>query len=391
MREHGRAVGVEGEDLRVPVEGTDGLTTPCLLLDRGKLEANVAEMQRALARHGVPLRQHVKTAKSIDVARVVSGSEHAPITVSTLREAEHFAAHGFHDHTLAVGATPAKVARIAALARSGARVRILVDDEDAARDIGDEARAAGVRLEALVEIDVGQHRGGVAPDGDALLAIARAVASAGMDLVGVLAHGGHSYDARSAPDIARIAEEERSGAVHAADRLRAAGHAVSVVSVGSTPTALFAERLDGVTEVRAGVFVFQDLFQAALGCARVEDIALSVLTTVIGVHRDRGTVLVDAGALALSKDRSLDAIGGRGYGEVTRSDGTRMPARPSIAWVNQEHGAIALESLPSVPRVGDRLRVLPNHACMTAAMYDRYHVLDAQGRAVETWSRVNGF
>lgn len=367
------------------------LPTPCLLLDREKVETNTRAMQSALARHGVPLRQHVKTAKSIDVARIAAGRHAAPITVSTLREAEHFSGHGFHDQTLAVGMTASRVGRIVALAANGTSVRIIVDDVDAAVAIGEAARAAGARLEGLVEIDVGQHRGGVAPESEALLDVARAMARSGIACVGVLAHGGHSYDARSTSDIARVAEEERGSAVQAAERLRADGHGADVVSVGSTPTALFAERLDGVTEVRAGVFVFQDLFQAALGCARVEDIALSVLTTVIGVHRSRNTVLVDAGALALSKDRSVDAIGGRGFGEVVALDGARFGGRPVVLWVNQEHGAIELGSLPSVPRVGDQLRVLPNHACMTAAMYDRYHVLDGRGRIVAMWSRVNGF
>ncbi len=369
----------------------DSLSTPCLLVDGAKLDANVRAMQQALARHGAPLRQHVKTAKSVDAARRVSGAERAPIAVSTLKEAEHFGQHGFDDQTLAVGMTASRVARVAALARAGTRIRILLDDAEAALAVGAAARAEGVVLEGLVEIDVGQHRGGVAPDGEALLDVARAMTRAGIACVGVLAHAGHSYDARGVVEIARVAEQERSSAVHAAERLRADGQRADVVSVGSTPTALFAERLDGITEVRAGVFVFQDLFQAALGCARVEDIALSVLTTVIGVHRARDTVLVDAGALALSKDRSLDAIGGGGLGEVVALDGTRLAARPVIAWVNQEHGAIPLSALPNVPRVGDRLRVLPNHACMTAAMYDCYRVLDEGGRIVLTWARVNGF
>jgi D-serine deaminase-like pyridoxal phosphate-dependent protein len=382
---------VEGEASDQGPRALEALPTPCLLLDREKVEANARAMQRALARHGVPLRQHVKTAKSIDVARLVAGAARAPITVSTLREAEHFADHGWDDQLLAVGIVPGRIERLAKLAARGVRIRVLLDDALAARGGGAAARAAGLRLEAAIEIDVGQHRGGVVPESDALLEVARAMASAGIACVGVVAHGGHSYDARTPRDIARIAEEECAGAVRAAERLRADGHPTDVVSVGSTPTALFAERLDGVTEVRAGVFVFQDLFQASLGCARVEDVALSVLTTVIGVHRDRATVLVDAGALALSKDRSMDTANGRGYGEVVSSEGARMLGRPVVAWVNQEHGAIELGALPSIPRVGDRLRVLPNHACMTAAMHDRYHVLDARGLVVAEWMRVNGF
>ncbi len=116
-------------------------------------------------------------------------------------------------------------------------MRIILDDAGAAMAIADAAHSLRVPLEALIEIDVGQHRGDVAPEGDALLDVARAMARGGIACRGVLAHGGHSYDAVSTNEIARIAEEERSGAVFAAERLRADGHAGEIVSVGSTPTA----------------------------------------------------------------------------------------------------------------------------------------------------------
>jgi D-serine deaminase-like pyridoxal phosphate-dependent protein len=157
------------------------------------------------------------------------------------------------------------------------------------------------------------------------------------------------------------------------------------VSVGSTPTALAAERLDGVTEVRAGVFVLSDLFQAALNDTPVEDVAASVLASVIGVHGER--VLLDAGALALSKDRSLDDRGG-GYGEVRALDGSALPGRPRIHALNQEHGFVRWSG--ARPAVGERVRVLPNHACLAAAQHHAYHVVEGE-RVVAVWPRVVGF
>ncbi len=374
-------------------ETLETLSTPALVCDRAALGRNVARMDAALARHGVPLRQHVKTHKSVDVARIVGRSHGAAITVSTLREAEHFAAAGFTDQIYAVGVAPSKVARIGALAQRGARVRVITDDLDAVSALDEAARDAETALEVLVEIDVGQHRGGLAPDAEALLDLAAAIARApALSLAGVLAHGGHSYECTDPGDLARVAEEERAGAVHAAERLRGAGHAAPIVSVGSTPTALFARSLSGVTEVRAGVFVFMDLCQSALGCAPAEDVALSVLASVIGVRRVDDTVLIDAGALALSKDRSMDARGGSGFGEVRSLGGTALEGRPRVEAVNQEHGFVRSHALAQAARIGDRVRVLPNHACMTAAMYDEYAVVDGGGLDVMArWPRVNGF
>lgn len=355
------------------------LPTPCLLLDPAPLDRNVAAMRRALSRHGVPLRQHVKTAKSIDVALRVD-SARGPITVSTLAEAEAFAAAGFTDILYAVGLVPAKVPRLTAIP---ANVTGIVDSADVVSAIGD---AASVTMPLAIEIDVGQHRGGIAPDHAGLLAIADAIAAhPRLSLAGVIAHAGHAYDAADHRALIRTAEEERAGAVHAAERLHAAGHACAMVSVGSTPTALFADQLDGVTEVRAGVFVLMDRFQAALGCASSDDIAVTVLASVVGVRAEE--LLLDAGGIALSKDRSMDERGG-GYGEIRMLDGGAIEGSPSVHAVNQEHGFVRWPGHRC--SVGDRVRILPNHACMTAAQHDGYHVVEGD-RAVAWWPRVRGY
>lgn len=359
-----------------------GVVTPFLALDRARLERNAARMRAAVARHGVRLRPHVKTAKSAEVAGIALGD--APfrgITVSTLAEARFFGERGFGDRTYAVAITPGKLDAVAALGT----VSILTDEPTVARAIA----AHPARFSVWLEIDAGQHRGGVAPDDPSLLEAARILdAAPRATLAGVLTHAGHSYGVRGPEAIAAVAEQERAAAVEAATRIRGLGIACPEVSVGSTPTALFAARLDGVTEVRAGVYVFFDLFQHAIGVCARDELALSVVASVI--HRRRDALWIDAGTLAMSSERSLDGVGGSGYGEVTALDGSPIEGAPRVVALNQEHGKVVCTDgsagRPAL-EVGDRVRVWPNHACITAAMFDRYHVVEGE-RMIAEWPRL---
>ncbi len=365
----------------------DDLPTPCLVLDLGVLRRNLAAMRDAVARHpGLRLRPHLKTAKSREVARLAT-PDFGPITVSTLAEAGYFAEGGWRDQVYAVGVTPAKLDAVAALNAAGAEVKVVTDDPEVARAIA----AHPGPLRALVEVDVGEARGGLPPDSGALPAVAAAL---GDRLAGLLSHSGHSYNGRTADEIAAVAEAERAGILAAAERLRAAGHAVPIVSVGSSPTALHARRMDGVTEVRAGVYMFGDLFQAQLGTHAPGDIAVTVLASVIGRRPDRNTLLLDAGALALSRDRSTQAAPRDcGFGLVLDADGRPNLGEAVVARAYQEHGEVqAPTPLPfhRLP-VGARLRVAPNHSCLTAAAHDRYHVVDGGREVVAVWDRVNGW
>jgi D-serine deaminase-like pyridoxal phosphate-dependent protein len=365
----------------------DDLPTPCLILDLGVLRRNLAAMRDAVARHpGLRLRPHLKTAKSREVARLAA-PDFGPITVSTLAEARYFAEGGWRDQIYAVGITPAKLDAVAALNAAGADVKVVTDDPEVARAVA----AHPGPLRALVEVDVGEARGGLPPGSDALPAVAAAL---GGRLAGVLSHSGHSYGGRTAEDMAAVAEAERAGILAAAERLRAAGHAVPIVSVGSSPTALHARRMDGVTEVRAGVYMLGDLFQAQLGTHGPGDIAVTVLASVIGRRPDRNTLLLDAGALALSKDRSTQAAPRDcGFGLVLDADGRPGLGEAVVARAYQEHGEVqAAAPLPfhHLP-IGARLRVAPNHSCLTAAAHDRYHVVDGGREVVAVWDRVNGW
>lgn len=372
------------------------LHTPSLILDRQVLDANTRRMTSRLKDRGVRFRPHMKSAKSIDVARMAIAGNFGGIMVSTLKEAEYFSAHGISDITYGVTVLPDKLPRIAALARRGVKISVILDQLSFAREVSRLAVDLGIVLDVLVELDSGEKRAGVFADSAELLDIGRALAELpGTRLEGVLTHAGHSYQSRTMEDVVRAAEEERIAAVTAAERLRAIGLQVPVVSVGSTPTATHGANFEGVTEVRCGVYMFGDVMQSQIHSCGQADIALSVLATVIG-HRPRfNTALIDAGALALSKDRSTAAPGlseDIGFGMVMDMHCSHRIAGVVVGHVYQEHGlliskgAFPYHELP----VGSKVRILPNHACMTAAMYDRYQVVDGDS-VIVTWPRINGW
>ncbi|MGH7124667.1 MAG: alanine racemase [Stellaceae bacterium] len=367
------------------------LATPCLLLDRAKLARNLAIMAGAVRRHGVALRPHMKTAKSAAVARLATAGQAGGITVSTLAEAEYFAREGFRDILYAVGIVPAKLDRATALRRAGLDLTLVTDDPDTASALVAHARATGATHRVLVEVDCGEHRGGMAPESDTLLAVGRAL---GPHCAGVMTHAGHSYNCRSIAEVEAVAEAERAAAVTAAERLRGIGLATPVISVGSTPTALHARDLAGVTETRPGVYMFQDLFQVQIGSGAPEGMAVTVLASVIHRRSSENRVVIDAGGMALSKDRSTaSAPRDYGFGLVLDAKGRQSFGDAIVERANQEHGVVTAPTPLPFDRlsVGTLVRVAPNHVCMTAAAYDRYHVVDDEGAVIDVWDRVNGW
>lgn len=371
------------------------LDTPCLVLDARKMERNVARLRERLRSLRVPLRFHVKTAKCWEVVRPVLEKPDGPITVSTLKEAESFFARGVKDILYAVGIGPGKLGQVTGLRRRGADLSILLDSLDAAAIVATHAKKTNDRLPVLIEIDCDGHRAGIKPEDPTLLAIGALLAGGGCEVAGVLTHAGSSYACTTPEDLRAAAEQERRAVVEAAERLRQAGSPCPIVSVGSTPTAFFAESLEGVTEVRAGVFVFFDLVMAGLGVCSVDDVAVSVLSTVIGHQEEKGWTLIDAGWMALSRDRGTASQRvDQGYGLVCDVDGTPYPGL-IVRDANQEHGIVAHRhgdkaALPYLP-LGSKVRILPNHACATAAQHGSYHVV-RDGMEVEaTWERFGGW
>ncbi|USE77953.1 alanine racemase [Cupriavidus gilardii] len=372
------------------------LETPVLVLDRTKMERNIARLRERLLPFGVALRPHAKTNKSADVTARI-GAPGSAITVSTLKEAGYFLEHGWTDILYAVGIVPSKLPHVEDLVRRGARMTLLLDNVEAAAAVAAYCRQRGLGVPVLIEIDTDGHRSGVKLEDPLLLEIAAALRGHeghGAWLAGVLTHAGDSYNCRSAAAIEALAEQERAGAVRAAQRLRAAGHAAPVVSVGSTPTAHFARSLDGVTEVRAGVFVFFDLVMNGIGVCDTSDIALSVLCTVIGHQRDKGWLITDAGWMAMSRDRgTAKQPVDQGYGVVCDIDGKPL-ADLLMVDANQEHGIVSHrtdpDATPMLP-VGTLLRILPNHACATAAQHGAYTVVAGSADIEARWPRFSGW
>ena len=367
------------------------IETPALVVDRGRLAANIASMCARGRALGVDLRPHMKTAKSADIARLATAGHGGGITVSTLAEAEYFLDAGFRDITYAVCVSPAKLDRAAALTARGAALKLITDSVAVARAIAGHAGSHRV----LIEIDCGEHRTGLVPGDPGIAEIAGILAAAPRaTLAGVLTHGGHSYACRSIGAIQAVAEAERAAATGTAAALRAAGHPCPVVSVGSPPAARHARGLDGVTEMRPGVYMLGDLFQAGIGSHGLGDIAASVLATATSHHPERNTLMIDAGGIALSKDRATAALPeDRGYGLLADAATGAVIEGVKVVGVHQEHGEIGGPApLPyaALP-IGARVRVLPNHVCMAAAAFDRFHVVDGSAEVVATWSRCGGW
>jgi D-serine deaminase-like pyridoxal phosphate-dependent protein len=360
------------------------VTTPAFLVDRTIVEQNCARMRGKALASGVAFRPHVKTHKTIEIARMQHGGATGPITVSTMAEAEFFADGGFGDITYAVPIAPEKLARAAALSARIERLNILIDSELALRAVEEFHAANGVVFDVFLKMDCGYHRAGVDPNDPDSVRLALAIAqSPAAHFQGLLTHAGHSYNAHNVDEIRRIAAEE----IESLTRFRAVlGMDDLTRSIGSTPTTAIAESFAGTDEVRPGNYVFFDAFQSTLGTCTRDDVAVSVLATVVGSYPERGQAIIDAGALALSKDVSPEHLDPNfGFGLVCDLDLHPLPAR--LIALSQEHGKLTTSTpLP----VGTRVRVIPNHSCLTAAMYDRYHVIDG-GNVVDEWRPVRGW
>lgn len=366
------------------------LPTPCLLLDLARMDRNIGLMADLMGTRGIPVRPHLKTCKSLDVAKRLLARNACGVTVSTLAEAEYFSTGGITDIVYAVGIVPGKLDQAAAIMAGGVDLKIMTDDLGTVKAIA----AHGAPFRVLIEIDTGDRRGGIQPDSDDLLLIADQLATSQQaSLAGVLTHAGHSYGVDRLEGVKEIAELERQGVVRSGERLRAAGHRVDIVSAGSTPTALHLADTSGLTEIRAGVYVFFDLDQQSRGICTREQLAVSVLSTVIGHNQTAEKILLDAGALALSKDLGANKFRPEvAYGEVCHA--TRQEPYPElyVSSVSQEHGHVNVPdpALFSALPVGAKVRILPNHVCMTAAAHDRYHVIDGN-LVTGQWPRIGGW
>jgi D-serine deaminase-like pyridoxal phosphate-dependent protein len=348
----------------------DDLETPAVLVDLDVLERNVAGVAAWARQAGVRLRPHVKSHKTLEIARLQVQAGADGLTVAKVSEAEVYAEAGFTDLFLAYPVVGVgKPERLLALS-ARARLTVGVDSEEGAAALSRTFAAAGQRLRTRLKVDVGFHRAGVSPDG--ALDLARRVAALpGLELAGLFTHAGQCYHQACWEDVCYSGRREGEALVAVAEALRQAGLPADEVSVGATPTARSAMFVPGVTEARPGTYVFYDATQVSLGACGLEDCAMTVLATVVSAPAPDRAV-VDAGSKTLSSDPLRPTPDGHGL--------VVAPARRSrLRRLSEEHGVIAVEPGESF-RVGDRLRIVPNHACVVSNLHDRLFAV--RGREV---------
>jgi D-serine deaminase-like pyridoxal phosphate-dependent protein len=370
------------------------LKTPAALVDLDVLEGNAQAMAAKAQRLGARLRPHVKTHKCVEAARIQVRGHFGGITVATMAEARHFAAAGFDDITYAVPIAAARLGEVAELAQAGATVHLVLDHPAALAEVEHCGASQGLCFSVFLKVDCGGRRAGVEPASEQALELALAMCrSRHVRLRGLLTHAGHAYACRSQQEVRAVAGEERAALLNLSERLQAAGIAAPELSLGSTPTLCAADDLGGITEVRPGNYIFFDAFQAAIGSCAADDIAFSVLATVIGAYPERGELLINAGALALSKDPGPTQVDPQcGFGLVCDRTGSRLLDELTVVTLTQEHAVLRSRRgvLPPELAIGSTLRILPNHSCLAAALFASYQVVRGS-QVVDQWRPVRGW
>jgi D-serine deaminase-like pyridoxal phosphate-dependent protein len=391
--------------LRSPMQ-IDQIPTPALLLDADVLEQNLQKMQNLADLNHVALRPHIKTHKCFEIAHQQKLLGAVGITVSTLYEAKVFAADGFDDITWALPLPLSRLPEALELAQQ-ITLRLVIDSEEALSAIiracreshfsktESEAKTktnakANVKIHIWLKIDCGYHRAGIDPESPLVESLVKKMfVTSGIVFDGILTHAGHSYHAQSVAEIRAIAHQEKSVMIGLAHRLRAlpdlaTGRSASTfgISIGSTPTLSLCENgLSGIDEIRPGNYAFYDYTQVALGSCAVKDCALTVLASVVSAQQKAGHCLIDAGALALSKDAGpthLSSEAGMGRAKIFNDYSTHsfyLNSERRVESLSQEVGKIIIPtSKMSTVKVGQKMRLLEHHSCLTAAQFDFYYV-----------------
>ena len=372
------------------------IETPCLLLDLNILKKNCEQMRNKCLSLNTTLRPHVKTPKNIEIAKIALNKDVGPITVSTLQEAEYFSSYGFKDILYAVGIVPAKLPRIAKIQlEKKSSIKIVLDSIEIARSISDFSSKNKVKFETLIEIDSGEGRGGLNTKDEAIMKEITSIFKNNKftKLVGVMTHAGHSYATNDKKSIIEIANHERDEALKAKKFLKKIDQECSIVSIGSTPTIMYSTNLEGITEVRCGIYMMWDLAQASRGICKLNDIAVTVLASVIHHKVQEKKIIIDAGALSISKDLTANKfMPDAKYGLICDLKTGKPILNLNLTDLHQEHGTIDVpnkKSFKSLP-IGSLIRILPNHSCLTCAGHEKYYVLH-NNEICDVWHRINGW
>ncbi|MYH18521.1 MAG: alanine racemase [Gemmatimonadetes bacterium] len=358
--------------------------TPAVLLDETRMMGNLRAMQDLADRHGVSLRPHIKTHKSLEIGRRQIALGASGVTVATVDEAQVFIEGGFESITVARPVvSPGKWDRLLSAEKAhGTDLRVVTDSKEGIQVAGERAAAHEQTARLFLKIDVGLHRCGLLPDDPRVGELAGMIHDHdNLEFRGILSHAGHVYGAKSRAEAAEVAETERRTMVAVHDALQSDGLPVREVSVGATPAVLAAERFDGITEIRPGNYVFLDLLPAHVGVAGVADVALTVLATVIS--RNERYFVTDAGSKTLTSDTGVHGMtGNQGFGLAYPASGFLEPDSEMIVEkVSEEHGMVGRNGLDLA--IGSKIRVVPVHSCPVANLARSYAVLTPDG--LETW------
>ena len=358
------------------------LPTPQVLIDRSRALNNISRAQELAAAAGVRLRPHAKTHKSPIVAAWQIERGAVGICCAKIGEAEVFAGAGIDDIRLPYPVNPSNADRLLAL-MDRASISIIVDHLDVARGWSDAMQRAGRALDVLVKVDVGFHRCGIDPQGDAIGFLQAVASLPGLRLRGLLSHAGHAYHAASEEALDAIAAEEAATLTRLRDRAAASGIALDEISVGATPTLRFSAGQPGVTELRPGNYVYFDRTQVSLGAATLDDCALTVLATVVTKHD--GRIILDCGSKTLTNDQARGIAAVPGYGTVLAGDGEsprRADESLTIERLSEEHATVKVHGTTAL-EPGDRVRIVPNHACVVSNLVDAVRLVEGD-RVIET-------
>ncbi len=380
-----------GRDVRAPTF-METIKTPSLIVDYQRMKRNAEAMTARAKSLNVSLRPHVKTHRCLEIARLQTENSFGGIMVSTLSEAHFFAKNGFLDITYGVPIERGKFAEAIEIAQNIERFSVLTDDAETVNELNKVAENEDAKINVFVKIDVGYHRCGVEPHTPEAFEIPQLISdSSNLNFAGILTHAGHSYHADTPEKLRKVAQNERNFMRNLAEELRNKGLEVPTVSIGSTPTMSVIDNLDGITEFRCGNYIFYDAFQATLGSCSFEDCTLTVLAAVVHRNSTRKKIVIDAGSIALSKDRgAVEFDKTCGYGRVYDLAGKDLNLR--VGSLSQEHGEIHVADSQTFDglKVGSRVRILANHSCLTALQHSHYHILD-DGKIVDRWEINRGW
>jgi len=352
----------------IPKKVSD-IDTPALLVERGIVEKNILRMQRLADDNRLTLRPHIKAHKMPFLALKQIAAGAAGVAVAKLAEAEVMIKNGLDDIQIAnqiVGST--KIERLFQLSRE-AKISCAVDSLVNAREISAFFEKHGQKIDVLIEIDTGLKRCGLGSQKEIVKLARQLLKLKGVNFRGIMTHAGHAYAAAGKREVAEIGEHEGRFMVETAGLIRAAGIPVSDISVGSTPTAPHAATVPGVTEIRPGNYIFNDMMQVVLGTVPLKNCALTVLATVISLPA-KNRAVIDAGSKALALDK-----GAHGH-EQLRGFGHILKKKATLERLSEEHGIINYDREKFLP--GEKVRIIPNHACPVVNLFNFAYLVDGR-------------